>query len=123
MSPPRSTGLRRIVGSMSTDWPASTRRFSQAAKTSSTRPPPSMSQIVGDNPIQTGAPGLGLTNPHAPARRMPNTTRPSPRADRAVPPRSSRASRSDSPSAIRPVIARMMATMTTSPANTQRHEA
>ena len=55
-----------------------------------TTPPPSISQIVGESPSHSGAPGLGLTKPHVPERRTPNTISPRPSADSAVPTRSSR---------------------------------
>ena len=43
-----------------------------------TIPPPRISQIDGESPSQCGPSGLGWTNPHEPAFRMPNTIRPRP---------------------------------------------
>ena len=59
-------------------------------KIHTTTPPPSSSQIVGDRPSHSGAPGLAFTNPQVPERRIPNTISPRPSAESAVPTRSSR---------------------------------
>ena len=45
--------------------------------------------ITGERPSHCGASGLGLTTPHVPDLRIPNTTRPRPVADSSVPKRSS----------------------------------
>jgi hypothetical protein len=74
-------------------------------------------------PIHDGAPGLGLTNPHDPARRTPNTTSPRPRAENPVPARSRWVLRSGGSLVMRLARARIAITITTSPANTQRHDA
>ena len=99
--PPRSSGMRRILGSTSGSAPRASRRFSHPMKSHSTTPPPSISQMHGDRPSHSGASGLGWTNPHVPARRTPNTMSPRPSADSAVPTRSSRTPASRVPSSIR----------------------
>jgi hypothetical protein len=40
-------------------------------KIRNTTPPDRISQITGDSPSQWGAPSLGWTKPHVPARKMP----------------------------------------------------
>ena len=83
-----------------------------------TTPPASISQIVGDRPSHSGAPGLGFTNPQVPERRIPNTISPRPSAESAVPTRSSRTPVLRVPSAMRRASARIPSTTRTSPANT-----
>ena len=82
-----------------------------------------ISQITGDSPSHSGAPGLGRTKPHVPERSTPYTIRPRPSADSTVPTRSSRAPSSAGVSAMRRVSAKMISTTRTSPANTHRQEA
>ena len=116
--PPRSTGLRMRARSMSGSEPRAISRFSHVRNSHMTTPPPSISQMVGDRPSHSGAPGLGLTNPHVPERTIPNTTSPRPSAESAVPTRSSRTPARRVPSAIRRARARIPSTTRTSPANT-----
>ena len=66
---------------------------------------------------------MGCTKPHAPERRMPITIRPRPAADSAVPTRSSLAPFSAGVSFTRRARERITITISTSPANTHRHEA
>jgi hypothetical protein len=118
VSPLRRPRLRNIAGSSSTLAPRARRRFSHAMNPRSTRPPPSSSQITGDRPSQLGAFGFGCTRPQVPERRIANTTRPSPAAERPVPTRSSFTPGSAGVSAMRRMSARMTATTSTSPTNT-----
>ena len=83
VTPSRSWMFRSIFGSISAAWPRAIRRFSHIANRPTTTPPASTSQITGESPSHSGAPGLGRTNPHAPERRMPITIRPRPAADSA----------------------------------------
>ena len=96
--------------------------FSQPKKAHRSTPPPSINQNAGDNPNQTGAPGLGSMKPHVPDRNRPYTIRPRPEADSTAPTVSSVTPSSAGVSAIRLEKARMPAITTTSPMNTQRHE-
>src|SRR5215470_6958823 len=123
VNPPRRSLLPNIVVSISVASPASWRRRSQARNPRSTTPPAATNQTTGERPNQEGALGFGLTNPQAPACRIPNTTRPSPRADRTVPIRSRRADGSAGVSAIFLASTRIPTTIKTSPANTYRHDA
>src|SRR5262245_26595653 len=82
-----------------------------------------MSQITGESPSHSGAFGFGFTNPHEPERSTPYTTRPRPSADSAVPTRSSFTSFSAGASTILLARTRMTTTISTSPANTHRHDA
>src|SRR5262245_61292781 len=88
----------------------------------STAAPRVNSQITGETPNHTGAPSVGCSTPQLPALRMPNTIRLRPVPDNAVPTRSSRASGSGGVSAIRRVNTRITTTITTSLANTNRHD-
>jgi hypothetical protein len=65
---------------------------------------------------------LGWIQPHSLERSTPKTSIPSPSADRPAPTRSSCGRFSTGASAIRPVITRITSTISTSPANTHRHE-
>ena len=122
-TPLRSWMLRSIEGSISAPFPCSMRRFSQATKRATTKPPARISQITGESPSHSGASGLGCTKPHVPERRMPSTIRARPSAESAVPTRSSRTPSSAGVSFIRRVRRRITSTISTSPANTQRQEA
>ena len=82
-----------------------------------------MSQITGESPSHSGAPAAGCTKPHDPERRMPNTIKPRPSADSAVPTRSIRTPFAAGVSFTRRASTRITRTMSTSPANTHRHEA
>ena len=82
-----------------------------------------MSQITGERPSSSGAPGLGMMKPQEPELSTPNTTRARPSAESAVPTMSSRASLSPGVSSIRRAKARMIRTTSTSPTNTHRQEA
>ena len=97
-------------------------RCSQPKKVHSATPPPSISQNAGDRPSHSGAPGLGLMNPHVPDRNRPYTIKPRPIADSTVPTTSSVTPSSAGVSAMRFVKARMPMMAMTSPTNTQRHE-
>ena len=78
--------------------------------------------MVGDRPNHSGASGLGCTQPHVPERKTPKTNSASPLADSSVPTRSRCGRVAGGVSAMRRATNKMTATMTTSPANTQRHE-
>ena len=123
VTPSRSWMLRSIFGSISAAWPRAIRRFSHAMNRPSTTPPASTSQITGESPSHSGAPGLGRTNPHAPDLRMPITISPRPAADSPVPARSSLAPFSGGVSFTRRARARITITISTSLTNTHRHEA
>jgi hypothetical protein len=66
---------------------------------------------------------LGCTTPQVPDFRIPNTINPRPSADRAVPNRSSFTPSSAGVSFMRRASRRIAAMISTSPANTHRHEA
>ena len=123
MTPLRSWRLRSIAGSISAPCPCVMRRFSHHTNRTSTTAPAKISQITGESPNHSGASGFARTSPHVPALRMPSTIAPSPSADRAVPIRSSRAPSSAGVSFMRRVSKRITSTITTSPANTHRHDA
>ena len=89
MTPPRSWMLRSMPGSISAPSPRAIRRFSQTTKSPSAAAPAKISQITGESPNHSGAPGFGCTKPQVPERRMPRTIRPRPAAERTVPTRSS----------------------------------
>ena len=69
--PVRSSRTRRMAGSSRAAWPVSRRCLSQSRNSSSTTPPPRISQITGESPNHVGASGLGRTKPHEPERRTP----------------------------------------------------
>ncbi len=76
--------------------------------------------MTGEAPSHCGASGFGCTKPQVPARTIPNTTIPSPAADRTVPIGSSLTPGSGGLSTMRRDIATITNTNRTSPANTQR---
>ena len=115
--------FRSIFGSISAACPCAIRRFSHIANRQTTTQPASTSQITGESPSHSGAPGLARTNPHAPDFKVPITIRPRPAADSAVPTRSSRAPFSGGVSFTRRARARITITISTSLTNTHRHEA
>ena len=81
-----------------------------------------MSQMDGDIPAHDGPPSFGCSQPHSPALRTPNTNSARPVADRTDPTQSRRGCFSTGESDIRRENNRIPAPITTSPANTQRHE-
>ena len=122
-TPPRSWMLRSIEGSNRAPSPRAMRRFSQATNSASTAPPARIIQITGESPSHSGASGFGCTKPQVPERRIASTIRPRPAAERPVPTRSSLTPSSGGVSFIRRVRSRITSTISTSLANTQRHEA
>jgi len=120
--PPVSCRFRSIVGRTSGSPPRSATRVSQRKKTQITNSPASMSQMDGDIPAQEGPPSFGWIQPHSPALRTPNTNRASPVADSSDPTQSRRGCFFTGASAIRRENSRIPIPITTSPANTQRHE-
>ncbi len=123
VTPSRSWMFRSIFGSISAAWPRAIRRFSHIANRPTTTQPASTSQITGESPSHSGAPGLARTNPHAPDFRIPITISPRPAADSPVPTRSSLAPFSAGVSLIRRARPRITITISTSLTNTHRHEA
>ena len=60
VSPPRSSGIRRIAGSTSGSRPARAGGSPRRGRATAPTPPPRISQITGDRPSQSGASGFGL---------------------------------------------------------------
>ena len=87
-----------------------------------TRRPPTTSQTTGETPSRIGAPGLGRTQPQVPERSTPNTVMERPTTESTAPTRSKDTRSSGGMSFTRRSDNRMTPTMTTSPANTHRHE-
>ena len=78
--------------------------------------------MLGESPAQDGPPGFDRIHPHVPVLSTPKTNNPSPAAESTAPTTSRCGRFSTGASAILRVSRRMIATITTSPANTQRHE-
>ena len=122
--PPVICTLRNMEGRKSGSPPRCSSRPSHSSRPPTTRRPPTISHTTGETPRITGAPGLGFTNPHTPGAEYPEhgqgeshdgedarrTGRTCTRASGGV-------------SWILRSPTRITATITTSPANTHRHEA
>ncbi len=103
--------------------PRPIRNPSQRRNSATTTAPPNRSQITGERPIHCGASGLACTTPQVPDFKMPNTISARPVDDSAVPYRSSFTPSSGGVSFTRRPNSRITATISTSPANTHRHDA
>src|SRR5664280_703493 len=88
-----------------------------------TSSPPMTSQTTGETPRREGPFGLGRTHPQTPERRTPYTVIESPTMESRAPSVSKEGLASDGVSLTPRTESRMISTITTSPANTQRHEA
>ena len=77
---------------------------------------------MGERLAHSGPPSFGWSHPHSPARRTPKTMSASPSADSTEPTTSRRGRFSTGASSIRLLRTRIARTITTSPANTHRHE-
>ena len=110
---------RRTIGLR----PASSRCASHNSRAPMTSSPPMTSQTTGETPRREGPFGLGRTHPQTPERRTPYTVIESPTMESRAPSVSKEGLASDGVSLTPRTESRMISTITTSPANTQRHEA
>jgi hypothetical protein len=86
------------------------------------KPPPRMNQSVSDSPQSPGAPAFGTTQPQVLERSTPKTASESPEADNNTPTMSSFGRSPGGSSAIRRLRSKIATTISTSPANTNRHD-
>ena len=121
-SPPFSCLFCSIAGRTSGSPPRDSTRACQRKKSQTTNSPARTSQTVGDSPAHSVPSGFGWIQPHSLDRSTPKTSNASPSADDTAPTRSSFGRFSTGASAMRRVRSRIAATITTSPAKTQRQE-